>query len=200
MCHMTMIKTYRRDADGVLHYREAWSEAGGVRTHEGKVGTKGSTRFHSSRSRNWPNNPTATEFLRSFVETAAADGYHPIDLNDHAMAVLQIVLSSPDLSDPDDARLFEHAEDVLNEVLGWRGVGHCDGNDVGSNSAPGASQPVLNLYCPVVDEAAGVSAVRRAARDLGIEQPYRVGVRAPGEHTDYQLAWSPTRRDKSFSL
>ena len=95
---------------------------------------------------------------------------------------------------------LEENTDVLNEVLGWRGVGQCDGNDVGSNSAPGASQPVLNLYCPVVDEAAGVSAVRRAARDLGIEQPYRVGVRAPGEHTDYQLAWSPTRRDKSFSL
>ena len=34
-------------------------------------------------------------------------------------------------------------EEVLNERLGWTGLGHCDGGDMGSGT--------VNIFCVVVD-------------------------------------------------
>lgn len=197
-----MIKTYRRDGDGVLHYREAWRENGGVRTHEGKVGAKGKSRYHASRSRTWPNNPTATEFLREFTEKAAADGYRPVAEDEHGWVVLQCWTHSPDLSHPDDHRLFEDGQEALDQYLGWRGVGHCDGNDIGGSPPAGHDLrgTVLNLFCPVVDTALGVKVVRGFAREFDLTQLHVVGAREPGEDSPYVLAWSPRRKDKEFHL
>lgn len=197
---MAMIKTYRRD--GELHYREAWSDRGGVWTHEGRLGTKGKSRFHSTRSRTWPDKPTATEFLRAFAEEAAAAGYHPIPDDRHGWVVLQCWTRSPDLSHPDDDRLFAEGQDALDQYLGWRGVGHLDGNDLGGGPPDGAGVEgtVLNLFCRVVDTAVGVKVVRRFAREFGLGPHHVIGAREPGADTPYTLAWSPRRGDKDFHL
>ncbi|MDT0269812.1 hypothetical protein RM844_26355 [Streptomyces sp. DSM 44915] len=199
---MAVIKTYRRDDDGVLHYREAWSERGGVRTHEGKAGTKGRHRHHATRSRTRPDRPTATEFLRTFTEAAVADGYQRVPADRHGWVVLQCWTHSADLSHPDDDRLFAEGQDALDEYLGWRGVGHCDGNDVGGRPPTGydLAGTVLNLFCPVVDTALGVRVVRGFAREFGLSQLHVVGAREPGAESPYVLAWSPRRRDREFRL
>lgn len=199
---MAMIKTYRRDGDGVLHYREAWSETGGVRTHEGKVGAVGKTRFHPTRSRTWPQRPTATEFLRSFEEEAAADGFHEVPSERHGWVVLQCWTRSPDLSDPDDSRILDEGEAALDQYLGWRGVGHCDGNDIGGNPPHGydLDGTVVNLFGRVVDTALGVKVVRGFARAFDLTPWHVIATREPGDDSPYVLAWSPRRRDKEFRL
>ncbi len=197
-----MIKTYRRDGDDALHYREAWNDGDGVWTHEGKVGTKGKSRFHTTRGPARPNRPTATEFIRAFTEDAAADGFHPVPDDQHGWVVLQCWTHTPDLSHPDDDRLFEQGQDALDQYLGWRGVGHYDGNDLGGD--PPAEYElegtVLNLFCRVVDTALGVKIVRRFAREFDVTSKYVIGAREPGADTPYRLAWSPRRQDKEFRL
>ncbi|MEE2060222.1 hypothetical protein [Rhodococcus artemisiae] len=199
---MAMIKTYRRDDDGVLHYREAWSEKSGVRTHMGAVGTKGRTRFHSTRSRTWPDKPTATEFLHDFTEESAADGYFPVPDDDHGWVVLQCWTFTADLSHPDDQRLFEQGQDALDEHLGWRGVGHYDGNDLGGKPPAGYDLhgTVMNLFCKVVDTGLGVKVVRSFARAFSLTPYHVIATREPGDDNDYVLAWSPRKRDKDFDL
>jgi hypothetical protein len=199
---MAMVKTYRRDDAGVLHYREAWSDRGGVVVHSGKVGTKGTSHFRPTRSRTFPNNPTATEFLRQFTSEAAADGFHRLPDDAHGWVVLQCWTHSPDLSHPDDGRLFDDGQDALNEYLGWRGVGHYDGNDVGGNPPDGydLDGTVLNLFCRVVDTTLGVKAVRGFAREFGVTALHVVGSREPGDDSGYVLAWSPRRRDTAWHL
>lgn len=199
---MAMIKTYRRDGDGTLHYREAWSERGLVRTHEGKVGTKGRSSTHPTRSRTRPDEPTATEYLRSFTAQAERDGFLPVPDDEHGWVVLQCWTYSPDLTHPEDHRLFEEGQDALDDHLGWRGVGHYDGNDLGGT--PPAEHDldgtVLNLFCRVVDTALGVRAVRGFAREFGVTPFHVVAAREPGEDSPYVLAWSPRKRDKTFDL
>ena len=199
---MDMVKTYRRDGDGALHYREAWSDEDGVTTHEGGVGTKGRSRLHPTRSRTRPNDPVATEFIRKFTEDAAADGYHPVPEDRHGWVVLQCWTRSPDLSHPDDDRLFEEGQEALDQYLGWRGVGHFDGNDIGGRPPAGhdLEGTVLNLFCRVVDSALGVKTVRGFAREFDLGPHYVIGVREPGADAPYALAWSPRRQDKEFHL
>lgn len=199
---MPMVKTYRRDEAGVLHYREVWSDKGGVWTHAGKVGTKGKSRFHSAKSRTWPNRPTATEFIRGFTEDAAADGYQTLPDEQHGWVVLQCWTHSSDFSHPADQRLFDEGQDALDQYLGWRGVGHLDGNDIGG--APpaehGLDGTVLNLFCRVVDTAVGVKVVRGFAREFDLTTSHVIGKREPDADAPYVLAWSPRRQDKTFRL
>lgn len=202
MGRIAMIKTYRRDDDGVLHYREAWSEKGGVRTHQGKVGTKGNSHFHSTRSRTWPDKPTPTEFLRTFTEQAASDGFREVPEGSHGWLVLQCWTFSTDFSHPDDRRLLAEGQEALNQHLGWHAVGHVDGYDVGGSPPEGydLAGTVLNLFCRAVDTTMGVRIVRRFARQFPLSPYHVIGTREPGKRSAYTLAWSARKRDTELQL
>ncbi|GGF34136.1 hypothetical protein GCM10010922_06660 [Microbacterium sorbitolivorans] len=200
---MTMIKTYRRDDEGVLWYREIWRDAAFMVTHTGKVGTKGkvsSERLHSS---DWPNKATEDQQLAAFREGAAADGYAEIDEDDMGWAVLQYWTASPDFSDPADARFLDEAEIALDTRLGWLGLGHCDGNDIGGTppEASGREETVVNLFCPVVDTAIAARALRRFATEQELAPHCAVATRESAPDADYELAWTPKRSVlKTFTL
>lgn len=197
-----MIKTYRRDDTGALFYREAWRDRGIFCRHEGKVGTKGKRGNSTIRSRTWPQNPTATEYFREFQAQAEADGFAEIPDAEHGSVVLQLWTHTHDLSDPRDAWILDEGQDALNDHLGWLGVGHCDGNDVGG--APpaehGPEGTVVNLFCRVVDVPLGVKAVRSFVTKFDLAPRCVVGSREPGDEADYVLAWSPRRHEKTFAL
>lgn len=201
---MGLIKTYRRDEAGVLHYREAWKDRSLLVVHEGKVGTKGKTSHQSTKGRPVYRQhlPTMGERIRAFEEQAAADGFRQVPDDEQGWVVLQCWTHSPDLSHPDDARLFEEGADALDGYLGWRGAGHYDGNDLGG-SPPAAYElagTVLNMFCKVVDTEPGVEVVRGFAREFGLTQLHVIASREPGEDSPYTLAWSPRKRDKEFDL
>lgn len=199
---MTLIKTYRRDDDGVLHYLEAWADRGSFVTRRGKAGTKGSNVRRAIRDRTFATSPTLKEHSAAFHERAANEGYREVPIEEHAWVVLQVWTHTADLSHPDDTRVHAEAMDVLDEHLGWQGVGHCDGTDLGGKppEGSGADGTVLNLFCRVIDARLGVAAVRRVARQLKLTQRYVIGVRDPGEDAEYELAYSPRKRDTVFQL
>lgn len=190
---VAMIKTYRRDEAGALHYREVWDVKGGVVVHQGKVGLKGRSRTHGATG----------EFRDRFVEQAAADGFLPVPDGEHAWVVLQCWLFSEDLSHPDDVWIREKGNEALDEYLGWRGLGHLDGYDIGGSSPgsePGYDGPKLNLFCKVVDGPLAVKALRGFIRAYRRPSAYVIGLRQPGEETPYELAYSPRKSDTDFSL
>lgn len=190
-----LIKTYRRDDEGVLHYREAWKADGGVVVHQGRVGLVGRSRVHRA--------PDPKRFGERFLEQAAADGYRPLPDEERSWAVLQCWLFSADLSHPDDDWIMGEGHDQLDEYLGWRGLGHLDGNDIGGSAPEPYSDlegPKLNLFCPVVDGPLAVKALRGFVRKFRRPSLYVIGLRAPGEESDYELAYSPRRTDTAFHL
>lgn len=196
---------YRRDADGVLHVREAWIYEAWegyypMRTREGKVGTKLRSSYQSTRSDVRPERPTGEEILADFAAQGAADGYRELGDDAAAWVVLQCWTSTPDLSDADDARLFEHGTDALDLYLGDRGVGYCDGHDIGGFPPPESGQrgTVMNLFCRVVDATLGVRAVRGFVRSFGLGPHHVIGAREAD--TDYELAYSPRKAETAFDL
>lgn len=196
---MTLIKTCRRDEGGALHYREAWDDGRAFLRHEGRVGTKGRRRNWAIRSTTRPDKPTAAEYFRAFREEAAADGFTELADEDLGWAVLQVQAATAGLGDPDDGWLLEDGAEALSDHLGWLGVEHYDGYDVGSAaSAPDGT--VVNLFCRVVDIPIGVRALRSFATRHGLPPRCLVAPREPGDESEYALAWSPVRSAKAFSL
>lgn len=48
-------------------------------------------------------------------------------------------------------------ENLMNEGLGWTGLGHCDGGDIGSGT--------INVFCFVADVALGEKAIVRGLEE-----------------------------------
>lgn len=130
-----MLKLYKR-IRRVLHYHEAWADGTKVVEHWGIVGERGDT---ADRRRD--KKLSAEKNLRQVLSKPLADGFKPIDIEDHHVLLIEYRVegmgSTRDLSK-------RHAlEDRMNELLGWTGLGNCDGGSIGSGT--------MEVCCFVVD-------------------------------------------------
>lgn len=130
-----MQKLYK-PVDGVLHYHEAWVEDGKLFDHWGRVGDKGEHRVSPK-----PALSRESTLVKKALEPARAAGYVPIELDDHAVLLVEYAVDG--FGTEADLEKRHALEDRLNETLGWAGVGHCDGGSIGSGT--------MEACCYVVD-------------------------------------------------
>ena len=98
---------------------------------------------------------------------------------------------------PADERLRETSENLLNETLGWTGLGIVDGWEVGP-SLDGSGRSVLNLYCIVVDGNMAVQTILRALQNEMDRSGLKIAVKMPMDAA-YALVYSDDG-SQDFSL
>ena len=132
-----MLKLYKQ-MDGKLHYNEAWAEPenGAIVEHWGVVGEKGETKNHPIAS-----DSDEDEAIFSVLSGAVKNGFVPFD--DDEMKILLVEYSVEGMGSETDIQKRQDLEGVLNESLGWTGLGHCDGGSIGSGT--------MEACCYVVD-------------------------------------------------
>jgi hypothetical protein len=130
-----LLKLYKRDGDTMLYW-EAWDENDDIVVHFGELGQMGETTTIPLPE----FEPPETAIIRQ-AEEARAAGFAEIEHEDLFELVVQYPVK--DMGTPDDVEFAAQVEDLLNDVLGWTGLGHCDGHDIGSDT--------LNVYAYVVD-------------------------------------------------
>jgi hypothetical protein len=126
-----MIKLYRRDATGRLHYHEAWLDDEEIIEHWGVVGEKGETRTHHRR-----------DMVDAVLVPARAQGFAEFDPDEEVWLEVQYDLDGR-WGDTNDLDLRNAVMAQLDEALGWTGLGHCDGGSIGSGK--------MEVACVVVD-------------------------------------------------
>jgi predicted DNA-binding WGR domain protein len=131
-----MVKLYRRSADGELRYHEAWVNGREVVEHWGIVGERGSAETHPQRA-----GRSAAATLQDVLARARAEGFEEIDPEDHATLIIEYALDS--WGSAENADLRHEVESRMNELLGWTGLGNCDGGSIGSGT--------MEVCCFVVD-------------------------------------------------
>ncbi|MDR0230001.1 MAG: hypothetical protein LBI72_13220 [Flavobacteriaceae bacterium] len=143
-----MLKYYKKDFSGVILYKETWvdSEQGQYIIHWGKYGYQG-------KVKQVPLNEYTSEeeYFRMFKEECEKDKYALVPREEMYQVVIQFPLASA-LGNKRDKWLQEKIEEYLNEYLGWRGVGHVDGFDIGRFK--------LNIFCKVVEPTKAVSCIK----------------------------------------
>ena len=142
----SMIKLYKRLEDGALAYHEAWVDGEHVVEHWGRVGTEGERRDRPLASSD------ADEALESVLEVARARGFEEIDSDDHRRLIVEYLVDGMGGSGDLDKR--HRLEEKLNELLGWTGLGDCDGGSIGSDT--------MEVCCFVVDFPIAKAVVARA--------------------------------------
>ena len=135
-----MIKLYKKTA-GLTEYWEAWSADNEVTVHWGVIGERGTTRTIPLKGGEDPDKVIAKESQRPKTE-----GYKKVSPAKHARIIVQYRING--MGTPEDLDRGHEVEGLMNECLGWLGLGDCDGNDIGSGT--------MNIFCFVVDSAVAI--------------------------------------------
>lgn len=131
-----MIKLYKT-VDGQLHYWETWrDDATSASMHYGIVGDNGEHKVIEDKN---------TLELRNIIGKAVQDkineGYQEIE--GEKLYVLQIEYLVDGFGTEEDLIKRRELQDRMDQLLGWKGLGHCDGGSSGSNT--------MEVCCYVVD-------------------------------------------------
>lgn len=129
-----MLKLYKI-IDGVWYYWETWDqdENTGI-VHWGKVGQNGETEYYQSTAFS-----NFHDRIQEIVNRKISDGYSELEDYDS----LEIEYNVSGFGSEADLEKRHRLEEKLNEVLGWKGLGHVDGGSMGSGT--------MEVGCEVVN-------------------------------------------------
>jgi hypothetical protein len=130
-----VIKLYKMRG-GTLHYREAWLDGAKVVEHWGAVGERGETKTH----RRGEGDESA--ILERVLAGARGDGF--VEWDEPTILLVEYAVDGK-LAGPEELERRVAVEDRMNELLGWTGLGHCDGGSSGMGT--------MEVCCFVVDFA-----------------------------------------------
>ena len=130
-----MIRLYDRDANGQLHYHEAWTEETRIVEHWGAVGSVGETTYHP-----YKRNGDETAALERVLAHARELGFG--EISDEEMYTFIITYSVAESSQVTEVKQ-DQVSHLLDNSLGWTGLGHTSGYHIGDE--------VMEIYCVVVD-------------------------------------------------
>lgn len=131
-----MLKLYKR-VDNEILYWETWDndEKTGV-VHWGVVGQRGQDKeIKSGLFSNFRKE------IQKEVDKQIENGYDEIEDDD--LFTLLIEFNVDGMGTPEDVEKRTRLQNKMDEVLGWTGVGHCDGGSIGSGT--------MEVCCFVVD-------------------------------------------------
>lgn len=122
-----MLKLYRLAA-GKKEYWETWDNGDGSHTvHWGELGTRGDSKTVASSL-----GKKADAIIQKEIDGLVSQGYAEIDDEDHAVLLIEYAVDGMGAETDVDKR--HRLEELLNEALGWTGLGACDGGSIGSGT------------------------------------------------------------------
>lgn len=122
-----MLKLYKF-SDDKKEYWETWDDEKGTHTiHWGELGTRGESK--SLKSTLFTN---AQKVIQNEIDRLTNAGFHPIDMDDHFTLLIEYPVDS--MGTKEDVEKRHRLEDRMNDILGWTGLGMCDGGSIGSGS------------------------------------------------------------------
>jgi hypothetical protein len=99
-----------------------------------------------------PNAETGMRKLKELKTQARSEGFNPISKSRHITIIVERQIDG--LGAGSDLNVRHKLEDDLDQLLGWLGLGHCDGGATGSGS--------MEVFCMVVDAKIAIPAVNQA--------------------------------------
>ncbi|MCR9079537.1 MAG: hypothetical protein NXH78_10590 [Hyphomonadaceae bacterium] len=134
-----MFRLFKRDETGrIAAYHEVWVELKPRRIveHWGMVGTRGDTDAHRIKLFR-----SLEKQVDDLLNPARDLGFTEIEPGDYHTLIVEYLFS--DAWQRDDVLKIREAEEALTEVLGWTGLGFCDGETV--------TDTAIELSCRVLD-------------------------------------------------
>ena len=134
-----MFKRFKRDENGVIvAYHEVWVDFQPRRIieHWGMLGERGETDAHRIKLLG-----SLERQINGLLGPAEDLGFEEIDEGEYKTLIVEYIQSNT--WQAQDREKIEAACDALTEILGWTGLGHCDGETVNAQT--------IELTCRVLN-------------------------------------------------
>ncbi|MCD8408574.1 hypothetical protein LNI96_11660 [Tenacibaculum dicentrarchi] len=191
-----MFKLHKKDTKDNILYAECWTsdEKLGI-VHTGKVGKDGNTEEFVIGEKF----KTSSEFMKHFEEHFKKLDYSEFNESNLTWLVVQFEMKSLK-GNKRDHWLKEKVSEYLSDELGWRGIGHIDGSDMGEQIAF-KGKYALNIFCEVYDEEKGIAAIKRCLREYRLDYTrIKIASRPYLSDGGFQLKYSAKKKDQTFSI
>ncbi|MDR1443154.1 MAG: hypothetical protein LBJ02_12400 [Bifidobacteriaceae bacterium] len=184
-----MLKLYKHEG-GELHYAEYWADGGVATIHVGQVGDTGSSE----------KTPCADEgsFERDFRQRFTAQGYAEWPEGQHWWLALQWPMDTFGGNAAIRA-MRNKAMDILDDLLGWTGLGHVDGFDMGRTASP-EEKFAVNVFCVVVDAETAVKRILETLPEQLDCAQLKIGLRSESQDATFKLRYAAPGEDGPFYL
>jgi hypothetical protein len=153
------MKLYKR-VDNEIHYWETWDiSKNKAAIHNGIVGQRGNYREVTSG--------LFTSFrkeVQNEITENCKDGYQEVDNEDRY--TLLIEFSVNEMGSQEDIDKRTRLQERMDEVLGWTGLGHCDGGSIGSGT--------MEVCCYVIDFDIAKSVIEQDLKDTEFSNYTRI--------------------------
>jgi len=122
-----MLKLYKQTANELLYW-ETWDkDAKTDIVHWGKVGERGEDKeVKSGLFSNFRKE------IQEEINKLLSEGYEEVDIEDHYTLLIEYKVDG--MGTPEDVEKRGKLQEKMDEVLGWTGLGHCDGGSIGSGT------------------------------------------------------------------
>lgn len=166
-----MLKLYKKTSAGV-DYWEAWQDDNMLVVHSGALGQIGET----SRV---PYSRDAKRVVESQIERLQSQNYTKIE--NEAFFVLSIEYQLGSWGSSADLEKRHKVEELLDDCLGWTGLGHCTGGQIGSGS--------MEVFCGVVDPFIALDSILETLRQNNFLEDAVIAVKVDD---DFKVLWPET--------
>ena len=183
-----MIRVYKCDDEGTLHFREAWfdEDYNQFVMNYGVVGHQSKT-----EETDVADAGAADGLLDAFAAQCAEDGYAEIPETEQFWVVVQFALKTREGTDR-DRYLEEKATDALISHLAWRGLGTVERSEF--------TDYKLNIFCLCPDVNKAVSAIKVCSRNEDLDfTKLSIGAAAHSDPGNFKLKHS-AKPATGFSL
>lgn len=143
---MTMLRLYKM-IQGKIFYKECWQDGDKAVIHRGVVGNEGIIEQIPCSD--------FEEFSRSFSEKYRKQGYLPLC----AEKAHHIIIKYWTQNGEKAQQMKDSIIPLLNEQLGWSGLGYVDGYDISVKRGL-RRKTELQIFCVVIDRKIAASAVK----------------------------------------
>ncbi|ASN38982.1 MAG: hypothetical protein ABWX63_07330 [Paeniglutamicibacter terrestris] len=189
---MSILRTYRRDEDGTLKFREAWfstyegEELGQFVINHGTVGHVSSTETAKDVT-----DATAESLLAAFAEQCQEDGFVAITDEQQGWVFVQYALKTATGTDR-DKYLQTTAKEALTGHLAWRGLGTVESTDFATRK--------LNIRILSPEPKKAVGAIKTCLREAKLDFTKLSIATAPYEAPESAKQAFPLPAKGTFSL
>lgn len=142
-----MLKLYKNNTDSISYW-ETWDkDAKTGLIHWGIVGEKGQNKeIKSSLFKSF------RKTVQSEIDERLKEGFSTVDIDDHYTLLIEFKVDG--MGTPEDVEKRTRLQDKMDDVLGWTGLGHCDGGSIGSDT--------MEVCCYVIDFDTGKRVIEKA--------------------------------------
>ena len=144
------MKLYKR-VDGEIHFWETWDiddKTGAV--HKGIIGHRGDYRkIKSGLFSNYRKE------VQKEIDQYCKDGYQKVDIEDHFTLLIEFKVDEMGTTEDVEKRI--RLQERMDDILGWTGLGHCDGGSIGSGT--------MEVCCFVIDFEVAKSVTEENLKD-----------------------------------